>query len=50
VKAALRGASAARLKEVAEGCLGLPTAIEIEARLREELADALAVRPVFQGE
>ena len=32
-----------------EACLGLPTAIEIEARLREELADALAARPVFQG-
>ena len=50
VKAALRGASAAQLKAVAEGCLGLPTAEAIEARLREELAEALAARPVFQGE
>lgn len=50
VKAALRGASAARLKAVAEGCLGLPTARAIETRLREELAAALAARPVFQGE
>ena len=50
VKAALRGASAAHLQEVAEACLGLRTAGEIEARLREELADALAARPVFQGE
>jgi len=50
VKAALRGASAARLKAVAEGCLGLPTARAIETRLREELADALSARPVFQGE
>jgi phosphotransferase system enzyme I (PtsI) len=50
VKAALRGASAAHLKVVAEACLGLATAGEIEARLRAQLADALAVRPVFQGE
>jgi phosphoenolpyruvate-protein kinase (PTS system EI component) len=50
VKAALRGASADHLQEVAEACLGLRTAVEIEARLREELADALAARPVFQGE
>jgi phosphoenolpyruvate-protein kinase (PTS system EI component) len=50
VKAALRGASAARLEEVAEACLGLPTAEEIAARLRAELSDALAGRPVFQGE
>jgi phosphotransferase system enzyme I (PtsI) len=50
VKAALRGASAARLEEVAEACLGLPTAEEIAARLRAELSDALAARPVFQGE
>jgi phosphotransferase system enzyme I (PtsI) len=50
VKAALRESSCAHLKEVAEACLLLPTAEVIEARLREELADALAVRPVFQGE
>jgi phosphotransferase system enzyme I (PtsI) len=50
VKAALRGCSAARLKEVADACLLLPTAEVIEARLREELSDALSVRPVFQGE
>jgi len=50
VKAALRGALAAHLKEVAEACLGLPTAAEIEARLRGELADVLAARPVFQAE
>ena len=50
VKAALRGCSGAHLKEVADACLLLPTAKVIEARLREELSDALAVRPVFQGE
>jgi len=50
VKAALRGCSGAHLKEVADACLLLPTAEVIEARLREELSDALAVRPVFQGE
>ena len=50
VKAALRESSCAQLREVAEACLLLPTAEVIEARLREELADALAVRPVFQGE
>src|SRR5712691_10538817 len=50
VKAALRGASTDRLEEVADACLGLRTAVEIEARLREALADALAARPLFQGE
>jgi phosphotransferase system enzyme I (PtsI) len=50
VKAALRGESAVHLKEVADACLGLATAVEIEARLREDLAGALAARPVFQGE
>ncbi|PYQ23193.1 MAG: phosphoenolpyruvate--protein phosphotransferase [Acidobacteria bacterium] len=50
VKAALRGASFARLKEVAEGCLALPSAREIEARLRAELSAVLAAGPVLQGE
>jgi hypothetical protein len=50
VKAALRGASAAHLREVAQACLGLPTAADIESRLRAELAHALAARPVLQAE
>jgi phosphoenolpyruvate-protein kinase (PTS system EI component) len=50
VKAALRECSGAQLRQLAEACLQLPTAEVIEARLRAELADALAARPVFQGE
>jgi phosphotransferase system enzyme I (PtsI) len=50
VKAALRGASAARLQELAHSCLGLPTAEEIESRVRTALSDALATLPVYQGE
>jgi phosphotransferase system enzyme I (PtsI) len=42
VKAALRAASEARAREVARGCLGLPTAGEVEACAREALAEPLA--------
>jgi phosphotransferase system enzyme I (PtsI) len=42
VKAALRAVSASRAAQVAERCLGLATAGEIEETLRHDLADALA--------
>jgi len=42
VKAAIRAGSAERAAQVAERCLGLPSAAEIEQTLRRELADALA--------
>ena len=42
VKAALRAATAERATEVARGCLGLPTAGEVEACAREALAEPLA--------
>jgi phosphoenolpyruvate-protein phosphotransferase (PTS system enzyme I) len=42
VKAALRAATAERATQVARGCLGLPTAGEIEACAREALAEPLA--------
>jgi phosphotransferase system enzyme I (PtsI) len=41
VKAAVRGVKAARAQEVALRCLDLATAAEIEAVLRQELAEAL---------
>jgi phosphotransferase system enzyme I (PtsI) len=43
VKAAVRAASAARLEPVARASLSLPTAAEIEAMLRRELSEALAL-------
>jgi phosphotransferase system enzyme I (PtsI) len=41
VKAAVRAASDATLREVAQRCLGLPTAAEVEAAARAALAEAL---------
>lgn len=42
VKAAVRAAHAGELAELAEACLDLPTAQEIESMLRRALADVLA--------
>jgi phosphoenolpyruvate-protein phosphotransferase (PTS system enzyme I) len=42
VKAAVRAARASELQELAEACLDLPTAQEIESLLRRALADVLA--------
>jgi phosphotransferase system enzyme I (PtsI) len=47
VKAVLRAASAARLRDVAEHCLGVGTAAEIEATLRRELQDVLTLGTVL---
>ncbi|MBI3932019.1 MAG: phosphoenolpyruvate--protein phosphotransferase [Acidobacteria bacterium] len=41
VKAAVRGVRAAHVREVANACLDVPTAAEIETTLRRELAQAL---------
>jgi phosphotransferase system enzyme I (PtsI) len=46
VKAAIRAVRAADLTEVASACLDLPTADDIEARLRRALAEVLAPAPV----
>jgi phosphoenolpyruvate-protein kinase (PTS system EI component) len=42
VKAAVRAARAGELAELAQACLDLPTAQEIESLLRRALADVLA--------
>jgi phosphotransferase system enzyme I (PtsI) len=47
VKAAVRAARASELQELAEACLDLPTAQEIESLLRRALADVLAPLAAF---
>jgi phosphotransferase system enzyme I (PtsI) len=47
VKAALRAVSEAQAREVAEHCLGIGTASEIESILRREFGDALVRDPAF---
>jgi phosphoenolpyruvate-protein phosphotransferase (PTS system enzyme I) len=47
VKAAVRAARASDLAELAEACLDLPTAQEIESLLRRALADVLAPLAAF---
>ncbi len=47
VKAAVRAARASELQELAEACLDLPTAQEIESMLRRALADVLAPLAAF---
>ncbi|HET8644429.1 MAG TPA: putative PEP-binding protein, partial [Vicinamibacteria bacterium] len=47
VKAAVRAARAADLAELAEACLDLPTAQEVESLLRRALADVLAPLAAF---
>lgn len=47
VKAAIRAARASELAELAEACLDLPTAQEVESLLRRALADVLAPLAAF---